>query len=537
MRTRTRRIAVQIKLFHLDLKAGCFRREYLNRIFNRLASLGYTHILFELEDRVQLDSIAGAWWHESYSREEFSDILRDASSAGLVPVPLIQTLGHLEFLLSRAKYHPLRETPASDCMLCPSLGESRAFLKRLIAEVNELFESPPFIHLGADEARSLGVCPECRRMAGSVGIGGLFGGHINELAKEVISRGSRPVIWADMVLAYPEAVSLLDRNIVLVDWDYNTGDGEPEKVRIWGAGHFTPEQKNEYPEGFLSGPGRHVFAENGSLRPWPFAKYLMEEGFSVWIAPAVTSGGDHYFTPRFMHFPNVAGAVRRLGTEPRPEGLIVTAWALRLTVFETHLAAAAIPAAAESAGNAGWKSLEPVVSSLVFQEEIDGIFRAWEKISVPLISTHSYLGIGKHIYYYGAAEPLDCLVSGWDAEGRLKHEAETLEEKVLGYTEGEKITASLIPHLKSGEETASFLNFAARAMLAKAEELDLALKSYYDKKTDRSAAADLIVKTEELKDEYGRMLSDIYRPASVERFLTIIFDSSRRYLERVANEL
>ncbi len=519
-----------IRAFHLDLKTGCFHREYLKSVFRRLAALGYTHLVIELEDRVRLESITGAWWHESYSKGEFSQILRDASGEGLTPVPLIQTLGHLEFLLSRSRYHFLRETPASDLMLCPSMDESRNFLKKMIAEVHELFGSPPFMHLGADEAYHLGSCPSCRGAADARGKGELFSRHINELAAEVLAKKTRPLAWADMALTYPGSISALNRDLTLVDWDYNTGDGIPEAVRIWGEGMFSKEQKGRFPAAFISEFGEHVLAPDGSFRPWPYTGYLMEKGFRVWVAPAATSSGDHYFIPRSRHFPNVAGSVNRLAAEPNPEGMMVTSWATRLTVLETQWPAIAVPAA----GPGSWEDLKPAVSSLVFGESIDDIFPAWEKISAPLVNTHSYLGQEHGIYYYGPAEPLSRIMPDWDKKGRLEPEFRFLEDKKQGYREGERITAGLMKRLKPGRSTISYLNFASRAMQAKAKELELGLKSYYDGESNPAGAAELLVRTEELKDEYAGMLSEIYMPASVERFLAIIFDGSRRHLVREA---
>ena len=44
----------QVRGFHLDMKVVQYRAEYLKELWPRLARLGYTHVFFEIEDKVLL---------------------------------------------------------------------------------------------------------------------------------------------------------------------------------------------------------------------------------------------------------------------------------------------------------------------------------------------------------------------------------------------------------------------------------------------------------------------------------------------------
>lgn len=525
----------QVRAFHLDLKALCYRDDYLRGLFPRLAALGYTHLVVEIEDKVRLEALEGATWHEAWSKERFASLLASASAAGLTPVPLIQTLGHLEFLLSRPGFHSLRETPASATMLCPSRPESLAFLRRLVAETDELFGGPPFIHLGADEARCLGRCPACRARIREKGLAAMLGGHLGEITGAVLARGRRPVIWADMVLAHPEALEELDRETILVDWDYWTGDDAPAELRVWGAGMLDEPGCRELPAGFRAGPGRYAFAADGSLRPWPYTGYLLSRGFDVWIAPALTSSGDHYFAPRFLHLANVAGAVRRMAADPRPGGLLVTSWAVRMTTIESQWPGAAIPAAADSAGPLPWSGLAAEAGRIVFGRPAPAFFRAWEKIARPLPTTHSRLGVNSHAHYYGPGRPIPEVLEELARAGALEHEATLLPGLEAGYRSGQASLAREKADADPGATVLAFWRFAARAMMIRAGELSLALDVRRGGRYSRAKAGRLLMENEVLAEDYRRLLGKIYTPAGVERCLAIVFDASRLYLSGLAN--
>jgi hypothetical protein len=517
--------------FHLDLKAGHYRLDYLRALLPRLTAAGYTHLVVEFEDKVRLESTAGTAWHGAYTKDEFGALLDDARAAGLTPVPLIQTIGHLEFLLSHARYHSLRELPATAYQLCPSHPETLPFLRRFIDETLELFGNPPFIHLGADETYYLGACPACAARVAASSKSALYLEHLNALATHVLARGVRPMAWADMLLAHPEALDQVSRDLIWVDWDYNTPDGTPERLRAWGAGYFTAEEARAYVQAHPEWtPGAYVFHGEG-LRSWPYIDFLTAQGFEVWAAPATCSHGDTPFVPRREHLPNVVGAAARMHGDPAPAGLLVTSWALRLHTLEAQWPLLLAPGLVQSAG-ATTAGLQDMLATAWLGSPQPAFFQDWPQAGQVLPNLHSYLGVDSACHYYGPADRLDALVERWVANGSFPlwyqvDAAEALrrtEETLAGYA----AVAQTYRTLPDGPGV-PFWRFAVQAQDAAGRALGLALRGTMGEK-DAAAAGALLLETEALRDAYQDLLAPIYTPDSVERTLGMIFGGQLRYL-------
>lgn len=99
------------RLVHLDLKGAPPRVSYYEDFFPLIRNLGATGILMEYEDMFpfsgpQLQDLPA---YNAYSKSDIQHMLQLATNNGLEIIPLIQTFGHLEFLLKLEKYSELRE--------------------------------------------------------------------------------------------------------------------------------------------------------------------------------------------------------------------------------------------------------------------------------------------------------------------------------------------------------------------------------------------------------------------------------------------
>lgn len=99
------------RVVHLDLKGAPPRVSYYEDFFPLIHALGATGILMEYEDMFpfsgpQLQDLPA---YNAYSKSDIQHILQLATNNGLEVIPLIQTFGHLEFLLKLQKYTELRE--------------------------------------------------------------------------------------------------------------------------------------------------------------------------------------------------------------------------------------------------------------------------------------------------------------------------------------------------------------------------------------------------------------------------------------------
>ncbi len=518
--------------FHLDLKAAHYLKGYLAELFPRLAAAGYTHVFFEIEDKVRLESTAGTEWCEAWSKDEFAGILAKVREAGMTAIPLIQTLGHMESILSHGRYHALRESPASAYMLCPSNPESVPFLMRYMDEVGELFANPPFMHLGADEAWLLGTCPTCRPRVAAASKSALFFDHMDKLFKHAHARGWRPIAWADMVLAHSESIDRFSRDIVWMDWDYWTQEAGSDAHKHWSSGKYGgPEIFPE--EFFRSDIGRFARDAEGRIRPWFHTDFLRDKGFDVIIAPATRCGGDHVFAPQLRHLGNVMGAALRIRRDPQPLGMLVTSWALRLNHIETQWPAIVIPQAAAEDTADTWRQLQPVLTKKAFGLEDASFFDAWERLCPCFVLAESWRAIETDIHYYGQQDSISQLLRALP-EGVAARERTLLTELLPRHAEGARLLDQIVRQAPAPNRCLRFWRFAADAIQARAEEELLFLDSF-EGRPDPNRAAAMLLRLEALQDEYRTLLSETCTPASVERELGMVFAAPWRHLMRLAN--
>lgn len=134
---------------------------------------------------------------------------------------MVQCLGHAYNVLRHPTYAHLRESVETTQQYCPSNPDVRAFFLELVDEVLEVFGGTRLFHMGGDETRRLGVCPTCRERVAADGVATLYGGHVGELCRALLSRGIAPIVWSDMMEHHPEAERFLPDGTVIMYWNYN----------------------------------------------------------------------------------------------------------------------------------------------------------------------------------------------------------------------------------------------------------------------------------------------------------------------------
>ena len=325
-------MATFLKIYHVDFNFVCIRPAYLRAWLRRVADMGYNALLWEVEDKVQWTTCAAAVWPEAMSKTEFRRILAAAADLGLESIPLLQTVGHGEYILMQDAYRHMRELPDHHDCYCTEAPASRDFLKRLVGEYLDLFGEIRHFHLGGDEAGVFGKCPVCGPAAERIGRNALYARHVMDVAAPILARGARPGIWGDMVLSHPEQMDAIPRELMIWDWNYWDHDGPVESVHVWGHGFMTREQTTDavracFPE---------ILSPDGNLSGFYTAHALQQRGYDVILCSAARAAGDSVFCPRTRRRArNIAGAARQAATRDLA-GTCVTDWAVRLNSWETH---------------------------------------------------------------------------------------------------------------------------------------------------------------------------------------------------------
>ncbi|XP_046382430.1 hexosaminidase D-like [Ischnura elegans] len=189
------------RIVHLDLKGAPPLVSYFEGLFPLLQSLGTTGLLIEYEDMFPFwGPLAGLAARNAYSKANVTRILSLARDNRLDVIPLIQTFGHLEFVLKLRTHKHLREVPRYPQAICPTHEESFPLLKTMIDQVMELHPEARNIHLGADEVYQLGECDRCRAamQADNITPKRLFLNHVSKVAEYTKDKYKVNVlIWDD----------------------------------------------------------------------------------------------------------------------------------------------------------------------------------------------------------------------------------------------------------------------------------------------------------------------------------------------------
>jgi hypothetical protein len=121
------------RVVHLDLKGAPPKVSYLRNIFPLLKEAGATSILIEYEDMFPfwgpLRNISAG---NAYTASDVQAIQNLAAQNDLAVIPLIQTFGHMEFVLKLDEFKHLREVPIYPESICPSNEEGWKLIQQMI---------------------------------------------------------------------------------------------------------------------------------------------------------------------------------------------------------------------------------------------------------------------------------------------------------------------------------------------------------------------------------------------------------------------
>ncbi|TWT97545.1 Glycosyl hydrolase family 20, catalytic domain [Botrimarina colliarenosi] len=274
-----------IRAVHIDNRIQVLPVAELKRLATDLSERDINTLIMEWEASFPFDKHHIISNRYAYTREEIAEFIEHCKSVGIDVVPLQQCIGHLEYVLRYERYAELREDDKDISQVCPSKKELTVDLYDDL--LTELVASHPskYVHIGADETALLGHCETCRRVVERDGKSALFMDHIASIAECVQRHGKTPVLWADIVMRYPEAIDKLPRGCVLVNWNYG-----------WDVDYF----------------GDH--------------DTLTESGLELWGAPAMRSHPDNFY--RFAwdtHFKNFEDFIPFM-REQGYRGVVLTSW-------------------------------------------------------------------------------------------------------------------------------------------------------------------------------------------------------------------
>ena len=204
---------------HLDLKYIMHRKDYLMRWLDTLADTKVNTLLLEYEDKFPYRTHPVLRHPLAFTEAELNVFLAKARGHGIRVVPLIQNMGHVEYILKHEQFAHLRrngwhteyDTTKPDAM---------QMVREVLDDVLRFHEEDEWFHMGGDECFSLHK--ETREVAGR-----LYGDHMVGVLEHVVGHGKRPLLWQDMVAGLPpepraELLRRIPPKTILCHWNYNS---------------------------------------------------------------------------------------------------------------------------------------------------------------------------------------------------------------------------------------------------------------------------------------------------------------------------
>ncbi|MGI5923318.1 MAG: family 20 glycosylhydrolase [Lentisphaeria bacterium] len=219
----------------------------------------FNYAVIESWGMIRLESHPEYCWDEfAIDKAEVSRLVKLAASLGLTLIPQLNLFGHATssrcgagkhmLLNQHPEYAPLFEPDGwTWCIANPA---ARQYLTELAIELHDLFDKPPFFHIGCDEAYNAGSCSLCRDNYPAK-----LKAHLLYFHSLFAERGARVMMWHDMLLnrddprwngyivcghsenGLGELYKELPKDVVICDWQY----GYPEKdgkEPDWPTSHF-----------------------------------------------------------------------------------------------------------------------------------------------------------------------------------------------------------------------------------------------------------------------------------------------------------
>lgn len=214
-----------IRALQWDLARQVERLDWLLAQLPRYADWGYQELYLHLEDAVAYPSLPGVARRDAYRYRDLARLVEAATRAGLGVVPIVNLLGHTQYLIKVPALRDLNELrdasgrPLPTGQICPSHPRTLEVAEKLLRDMRP-FCTTGKVHVGLDESFHLGRHPLSRADVAHRGLPAHFAGYVRQLHAINQSLGLRTGLWADMLYFLPEAIPLLPAGLIAYDWYY-----------------------------------------------------------------------------------------------------------------------------------------------------------------------------------------------------------------------------------------------------------------------------------------------------------------------------
>ena len=224
------------------------------------------------------------------TKDEVKELVKYAGTKFVEIIPIFQTLGHFENILTQDEFMEYAEFPGA-ASLNVSSEKTYSFLEDLLKEVFELFPSEYF-HMGADESYDVGL-GESKNLVQKSDLAQVHLQHYKRVYEIAKKYNKKILMYGDIILKHPEILKDLPEDIIIVDWHYRPSNDYPSTKVFKESGHkyyVSPSVWNF----------RATFPAYASALP--NIKYLTEEGIEDGASGMINSNWGDYGAETFKEF-------------------------------------------------------------------------------------------------------------------------------------------------------------------------------------------------------------------------------------------
>lgn len=190
------------RIVHIDLKGAPPKIDYLKKFIPFIKQFGATGILLEYEDTFPFQGMLAEAKHgNAYSVDDVNIIKAVAKQNGLKIIPLVQTYGHLEWLLKIKKFAHLREVADFPQVITPCLNESYTVIFEMLDQVIKLHNDVTEFHVGCDEVYYKLTHESCFNFPDRDNFAKAFMSHLVKIATYIRTKipNVKIIFWDDMM--------------------------------------------------------------------------------------------------------------------------------------------------------------------------------------------------------------------------------------------------------------------------------------------------------------------------------------------------
>lgn len=220
-----------------------------------------------MEDLIQFDSFPEIGvGRGALSKDEIKEIVKYADEHFVEVIPVFQTLGHFENILSQHEFIKYADFPGA-ASLDVTNHETYIFLETMLNEVFELFPSE-YIHIGADESYDVGY-GNSRSIVEQTSLTEVHADHYQKIYNICKKNDKKVMMYGDIILSHPEILERIPKDIIIVDWHYFPRFEYPSTKIFSDAGFnfiVSPSVWNfnaSFPENFLAVPNIETLTRSG----------------------------------------------------------------------------------------------------------------------------------------------------------------------------------------------------------------------------------------------------------------------------------